>query len=191
MSADHDAASAAELNRALRAAHEAPSPTTAPAPSALQSNAQYLVDHWTLSDEATVADWPRVGPWLARVAVLGGALAFARELYGALWQLAHRRAPLGQQIAFNRAVALAIQDLFDLDQITSQFDRELQTWQKTVAQLDDELLRLQRAPTEEALAAQVITLTARVETLTRVVDELQTHVRALQTKPSARDDHAG
>jgi hypothetical protein len=99
-----------------------------------------------LSQTATVSDWPRIGHLLARMPVLGGLLAFLREVYGSLWIKAHRRSPLGQQIAVNHLTYAAIQELGHyiehLDHISAEQDREFQAWKKEVALLRDDLLDL-------------------------------------------------
>jgi hypothetical protein len=171
-SPEYTVADAEELNRRLRdkrnsvrpsadsAQPASPPQAEAAKRTALQDDAQFAADHWSLSEPATLAGTPSMLGRLARVPLIGGLLAFSRELYGSLWLKAHRRSPIGQQITLNYAVARAINSMAwyvdDLDQLWVDLDRELQATRSGVGILDDDVLHLQR---------QLVELTARVAAL--------------------------
>ena len=120
-----------------------------------------------LGEAASVADWPRVGGVVARIPMLGAALAFAREVYGSLWLKAHLRSPVSQQITFNHSVARALRTLAwymdDQDRLSTALDHEIVALRRDAGLADQDNLMLERRLTE--LERRLSEVTYEIETL--------------------------
>jgi hypothetical protein len=152
----------------------------------LRRDIQFALDHWSLGESSSIANIPGIASRLGRIPLVGGMLAFAREIYGSLWLKANRRSPIGQQIELNHATARAIKTLAwhvessDLDKIWIDLDRETQAVRTDVGSVSDSVLRLERQVTgllervtalESALAAERSKTAAPAKSQTISIDD--------------------